>query len=272
MEKNKDLGWLNFFRLLPDFFIIGAQKSGTTSLHHYLSAHPYIRTPLIKEVHFFDENFFNGTDWYREHFPTFLPKYKAKIFQGKSFLYGEATPYYLFHPLVPERIFNTCPKARFIVLLKNPIDRAYSHYQHERKRGFEPLETFEEAIEAEAQRLAGEKEKIINLENYNSFQYMHFSYLNRGHYAEQIQRWFEFFPRERFLIMEAEYFYSNTLFAFKEILDFLGLEDWKNINFKKYNVNKYSPVSGQTKDKLNAYFKAHNQELCDLLSQKFSWA
>lgn len=269
---NQSLGWLNSFRLLPDFFILGAQKSGTTSLHHYLIRHPYIRMPRIKEVHFFDENFSNGTKWYRQHFPTFFPKYRAKFIHKKEFLYGESTPYYLFHPLVPERILRTCPEAKFIILLKNPIDRAYSHYQHERKRGFEPLQSFESAIEAESDRLAGEKEKIIADGNYCSFQYMHYSYLSRGHYAKQIQRWFQVFPRNRFLIMEAEYFYRNTCYAFQEILDFLNLEVKEGIEFKKYNANKYTPISEHTRNKLNVYFKPYNRELNNLLSRKFSWS
>src|SRR5579863_6754349 len=116
-------------RLLPDFMIIGTQKGGTTSLYNYLIDHPNISSIFKKEPHFFDFNFYKGVSWYRAHFPSLLEKYYSERVHGQKFITGEASPYYLYHPLVPQRIKETMPTAytKFIVLLRNPIDRAYSH-------------------------------------------------------------------------------------------------------------------------------------------------
>ena len=149
----------NPLRMMPDFIIIGTQKGGTTSLYRYLIEHPCVAPIYIKEPHFFDIYFYKGLQWYRAHFPTAVEKYYARHIQKHDLITGEASPYYLFHPQAARRVAKTLPKARLIVLLRNPIDRAYSQYQHQtRQDGVEPL-TFEEALECEEKRLAGEEEK-----------------------------------------------------------------------------------------------------------------
>ncbi len=107
----------------PDFVIIGTQRGGTTSLHAYLSAHPQVATPATKELHFITDRYERGLDWYLGQFPAELPP---------DVITGEATPYALFHPLAPRRLREIAPAARLIVLLRNPVDRAYSHYLLER--------------------------------------------------------------------------------------------------------------------------------------------
>ena len=141
------------WRKLPDFLIVGVMKGGTTSLFRYLVRHPQVLPPFRKEIKYFDCNYINGQNWYQAHFPL------KKKFVGGSKLTGEATPYYIFHPQAPMRIAEALPEAKIIILLRNPIDRAYSHYQHMVRVGREPL-SFEEAIAAEPERLAGEAEKI----------------------------------------------------------------------------------------------------------------
>src|SRR5579885_2674785 len=126
-------------RLLPDFIIIGTQRGGTTSLYAYLGQHPQIAPAVIKEVHFFDNNYERGVGWYRTQFPFLIEKSIAKNIGQQNFITGEASPYYLFHPHVPERAAKVVPGAKLIVLLRNPIDRAYSHYYHEVELGHEKL-------------------------------------------------------------------------------------------------------------------------------------
>ncbi|HEV2894458.1 MAG TPA: sulfotransferase, partial [Actinomycetota bacterium] len=148
-------------RLLPDYLIIGAQRAGTTSLHRYLIQHPGVRTTLrTKGVHFFDTAYGRGMSWYASRFPTKLTAWYVARRHGVELRTGEASPYYLFHPHVPARVAEHLPQVRLIALLRDPVGRAYSHYQHEVARGFETL-SFEEAIEAEPARLAGETQRML---------------------------------------------------------------------------------------------------------------
>ena len=186
----------------PDFIIIGAQKGGTSSLFNYLSQHSQIQLPSVKEIHFFDYNYGKGIEWYRKQFPGKFIRLKIT---------GEASPYYLFHPLVPQRVFSCCPNAKFIVLLRNPVDRAYSHFMMEKKRGDEPL-TFEEAINIEPQIINNEENKIINNPEYRSISHQRSSYLARGMYYSQIKRWLNYFPKKQFLFIKSESFLFSALF------------------------------------------------------------
>ncbi|HXS47682.1 MAG TPA: sulfotransferase domain-containing protein, partial [Solirubrobacterales bacterium] len=174
-------------RPLPDFLIIGAQKGGTTSLHAYLSEHRRVSPSSTKEVHFFDHAYDRGLGWYRAHF--------QRSAKAPLSLSGEATPYYLFHPLVPARVAETLPESRLIVILRDPVDRAFSHHNHELALGFEDL-PFEEAIEREPERLEGEQERILEDPGYRSFAHQHHSYVSRGRYAEQLERWLAHVPPE----------------------------------------------------------------------------
>ena len=132
-------------RDLPDFVILGAQRSGTTSLYDWLSDHPAVVPATRKEVHYFDLHYDRGLGWYRAHFPM----------GHGAHLTGEATPYLLFHPLAPDRVARDLPPTtRFVVLLRHPVQRAVSHYWHERRMGTES-ETLAVAVAAEEQRLAG---------------------------------------------------------------------------------------------------------------------
>src|SRR5229473_3108964 len=130
----------NPLRLLPDFVIIGTQRGGTTSLYNYLAEHPSIGAASIKEVHFFDTSHYKqGLAWYRAHFPPFVQKYYTQHVQKQAFITGEASPYYLFHPFAARRMANSLPHVKLIVMLRNPVDRAYSHFYHELEGGHETL-------------------------------------------------------------------------------------------------------------------------------------
>src|SRR6266496_2269605 len=147
-------------RLLPDFLIIGTQRGGTTALYHYLKTHPCIASASTLDTHFFDKKFSKGLGWYRGHFPTRLEKFYAEHLRGHPFVTGEANSSYLFHPHVPKRVAQELPQAKLIVLLRNPVDRAYSQYYHAIELGRETF-SFEEAIQYEQERTAREREKIL---------------------------------------------------------------------------------------------------------------
>jgi hypothetical protein len=198
--------------------------------------------------------------------------YKAytAVKSGQKPITGEATPYYMFHPLAPKRISDLVPQAKFIALLRNPVDRAYSHYQHVVRKGIETL-SFEEAIEAEPERLRGEREKMIADERYRGLKYGFHSYLARGIYVDQLRVWFDLFPREQLLILNSESFFSDQATTFGTVLKFLNLPGYKLRTTRKSNVGRYSQMNPATREKLIKYFKPYNEQLYKLLGQEYNW-
>ncbi len=261
-------------RLLPDFLIIGTQRGGTTSLYHYLQAHPYIAPATSKDTHFFDKKFSKGLDWYRGHFPTRLEKFYAEHLRGHPFVTGEASPSYLFYPHVPKRVARVLPHVKLIILLRNPVSRAYSQYYHAIELGHETF-SFEESIQCEQERTAREHEKILADEYYYSQAYKHLSYLSRGIYVDQLQAWMSLFPREQFLILKSEDLYADPAAIVNQVLAFLNLPQVETqaskSEYKQYNNNAYPKMDAGLRKRLVEYFEPHNARLYDLLGVNFGW-
>jgi hypothetical protein len=232
---------------LPDFVIIGAQKGGTSFLYHLLTRHPLVEPAARKELHFFDypHHFDNGAEWYRRCFPQ--PGWK----EGQRSITGEATPSYLYHPPVAKRMAGVVPQARLIALLRNPVERAYSHYQMQVQRGTEAL-TFEEAIEQQDS-----------------------SYVSRGIYVEQLLHWFEFFSKEQMLILKSEDFFGRPLETLKVVLDFLELPDWQpdalELQRRRHKGSYGQTMDPSTRQRLKAYFEPYNRRLYESLGVDFEW-
>lgn len=190
---------------LPDFFLLGAAKSGTTSLHHYLRQHPALHLPEVKELDFFDapeEQFEANLDWYLQYFRG----------AGEQ-VTGEATPLYFRRSgLVPGRMRrlygNMAP--RFLLLLRDPVDRAYSHYLHKVSQGTEPL-SFEEALEAERER-PKQKQRAWK------------SYFRDGLYAERLEEWYDHFPPEQFLVQLSSDLRQRPQATLRSIFRFLEVD------------------------------------------------
>ncbi|MFN5365080.1 MAG: sulfotransferase family protein [Bacteroidota bacterium] len=250
-------------RLKPSFLIIGAQKAGTSSLFNYLGQHPDITLRPNKELHFFDVQYDKGIEWYESLFPEGI-NYENQIT-------GEASPYYLFHPLVPEYVRYHYPGIKLIILLRDPVDRAYSHFQMERKRGTEPLASFVHAVELEVERIYEEEQKILRGEIQSGTRFRNWSYMKRGLYGQQLQRWLGFFPREQFLIIRSEDFFSSTLLWMQQIHTFLGIRDIPPANLSPVNSNKYPELPVSVKDKLKDYFHDDGLLLQKLAGNNFVW-
>ncbi|MEC9048609.1 MAG: sulfotransferase domain-containing protein [Planctomycetota bacterium] len=264
--------WTAGVRPLPDFLILGAQKAGTTSLHRYIELHPSVLKPRVKEVHFFDVQWWRGLRYYRGYFPTSLARAAARLRRGGPTITGEASPYYLAHPQVPARVRETLPKAPLIVLLRDPVERAYSHYLHNLRLGAEDCATFEEAVEAEPQRLEGEVERMLGDDRYESFAHRHHSYLLRGCYAAQLRAWFELFPREQFLVLDNAELGRDPAGVYARVLDFLGLPQWQPPHFEHHNTGgKSAPLEPAMQRRLAQHYERHNQELYELLGRDFGW-
>ena len=240
-------------RQLPDFIIIGTQRGGTTSLYRYLTAHPDIGAALRKEVHYFDRYYEKGMDWYLAHFPV----------RGEVPMVGEASPYYLFHPDVPERARSVVANAKFIALLRNPVDRAYSHYQMRVRKGLESL-SFEEAIDKEHERLSSSDDP-------SSLAWRYYSYVKRGLYVEQLEHWMSVFPREQFLILKSEELYSDPARTLHQTLTYLGLQPWSLETFKAHHLMGYPEMDPATRKRLGEYYAPYNQRLYAFLGRDLGW-
>ena len=247
-------------RALPDAVILGAQKSGTSSLHNYLVQQPGVIEPLRKEVHYFDVNFGRGEAWYRAHFGR----------RGEPGLNIDSSPYYLFHPAVPRRMHVLLPDAKLIVLLRDPVRRAYSHYWHERDKGREKLE-FEAAIAAEAGRLGDAHKRLADGTLERSFAHQHFSYVARGRYAEQLEAWFDVYPRERILILKFEDLAKEPLATLNTTLGFLGLPPAAAVDLEARNTRRYPPMAEAVAAQLRDCFAPHNRRLEALLGRSMGW-
>jgi sulfotransferase family protein len=246
--------------MLPGFVIIGVMKGGTTSLYYGLADHPNIQLPVTKQIHFFDLNYPKGRRWYEAHFPT----RKA----GK--ISGEATPDYLFyHPDSARRLYESLPDARLIALLRNPVDRAFSHYNHMIRLGKETL-SFEEALDREDERLSGEAEKLSADPSYYSFNRHYLSYLSRGRYFEQIEQWLSAFPAEQLLVLNSHSFFDDPDRGAAQVIDFLGLPAARLENLRRLNTGRYDNMNPATRQRLIEYFRPHNARLYKRFGD-FNW-
>jgi hypothetical protein len=257
-------------RLLPDFIIIGGNRCGTAALYEYLCGHPSFAPSSHREVHFFERHFTKGISWYRAHFPSQLYRYYATSMAGKRFITGEATTYYIFHPHAPRRIKETVPHAKLIALLRNPADRAYAQYHQKIRKGHERL-SFEAAIEAEPERLYGEREKMLASEAYNSFNYRHYSYLARGIYVDQLAHWLTLFPKEQLLILRSEDLRRDPAGVLKSVLEFLDLPPWQPKVENNYGQAEYPKMDSRMRSRLLEYFRSHNERLYEFLGRDFGW-
>jgi hypothetical protein len=254
-------------RTLPDFLIIGAQKCGTTFLYQLLVQHPRVKAAFFKEVHYFDLNFGKGNNWYRSNFPL-------QMRNTRSYITGEASPYYLFHPHAAKRASMVVSDAKLIVLLRNPVDRAYSHYQHQVKRvpgkARETL-SFEEAIEVEDRILPSEVSKMLQDEYYASSSHRTRSYLSRGRYIDQLLVWSNYFPRRRMLVLKSEDLFDATSNALECVLDFLEIPHWTPEAYSIPNKREYTGVDSFVRQRLDEYYQPYNQRLYEYLGVDFGW-
>lgn len=257
-------------RLLPDYLVVGAARAGSTSLYSYLVRHPLVGAASHKEIHFFDLNYERGASWYRRHFPTVASRELARRRYGSDLITGEASPYYLFHPHVPGRVRALLPDVRLIVLLRDPVARAYSQYQLERRAGRERL-SFEEAIEREEERIGAETARVEADPGYASSAHRHFSYLARGIYAPQLERWLALFPREQLLVLRSEDLFADPPAVFRQALAFLELPPWELPQYRAFNYSPYPEMSPSVRTFLAGYFREDNQRLSDLLGRDFGW-
>ena len=259
----------------PDFVIIGAKRGGSTSLYNYVLEHPSI-VPLfpsrqhIKGAHYYDTRYARGLTWYRSHFPMEVGGRQLARPELRPAICGEASPYYLFHPLAAERLAHDYPDARIVVALRDPVERAYSHFKERTHHGGETL-SFEEALAAEPGRLRGEAERIIAEPGYISAEHENHSYLAQGRYLDMLPRWSTFFPREQIHIAVSEEFYADPDRHVNEVWEFLGLPPHRLQSRVRHNYMPAPEMAPETRHRLQESLADHNRDLAGLLGRPLPW-
>jgi hypothetical protein len=262
-------------RAFPDFLVIGTKRGGTTSMIKYLRRHPNI-LPMwpgvenAKKTHYFDQNYHRGPQWYRSHFPSELQRRRVEKQTGVRPVTGEAAPYYMFHPLVLERVVETIPDVKVIVLLRNPVDRIWSHYHERVNAGTEKL-GFREALDAEEERMRGEAERIKAEPRYYSERHDFSSYLSRGRYLEHLEPWLDQFFPHQLHVVRSEDLYRTPETALPEVHKFLGIPPIAPPSPHRFNYVPASKIDPDTRAWLADYYEPHVAALEKRLDRSFEW-
>ncbi|HEX5017583.1 MAG TPA: sulfotransferase domain-containing protein [Actinomycetes bacterium] len=257
-------------RALPTMLIVGAQRCGTTTLFKALCQHPsFVGPTLRKGVHYFDLNSERPLDWYRAHFPTKSSIAALQQRTGSGVVVGESSPYYLWHPLAPQRIAQALPGVRVVALLRDPVERAYSAHAHELARGFES-ETFERALELEPQRLAGEEERVAAGEIARSMPHQHQAYLRRGEYVDQLERMARAVGRDHVLVLDSADFWADPESNWPTVTSFLGLPPG-HVTVQQHNARSRAPMSPELRARLEAHYEPFDERLAQWWGRTPSW-
>ena len=264
--KRHVYGWTSPLRVLPDFFVIGAGRTGTTSLYHYLDQHPSLSKSAYDELGYFDDNYHLGLNWYRSLFPSIFTKYLTKL-KTNNFMTYDVTPSYVRRPWNAKRIKKLFPDTKLIVILRNPVDRTYSHYHLAEQFG--ETRTFEEIVKEDMDNILNWN---IDLKDDNYFaNKVEKSFLARGFYAEQLSIWFKLFSKNQIMIVSSEQLASDTKNTMNSIFQFLNLPKFESPNTKIVNVSQYSKMNSSTRKLLINFFKPYNESLYNFLNVNFEW-
>jgi hypothetical protein len=262
---------------MPDFLVIGTKRGGTTSLFNYLLQHPGVlglfpQNRGKKSTDYFFREQARGEGWYRSHFHTEGYRARRAGRLGYRPVSGEASPYYLWDPRVAPLVHGVAPEVRAIALVRDPVERAWSHYQERVQNGVEPL-SFVEAVAAEPDRMAGELARMATDPGYYSRAHDFYSYRSRGVYLPQLQRWADRFGRERLLVLRSEDMYADVQGAVDEVCEFLGIPPAPLRGTATYNArHRVSAMPAETRAELTAYFAPANAQLEQWLGRQLDWS
>jgi len=258
----------------PELLVVGTKRGGTTFVWSALQAHPQVlpmvpRGRNLKSSHYFTHELARGWSWYLGHFPTRWTRRRHARRHGKA-LCLEASPLYLFDPRVAARAAAALPTARVVVLLRDPVHRAFSHHHERVKNGTESL-PFPEALRAETGRLGGELERMLAEPAYSSRPWDWYSYRARGEYAGQVRRWLDAFGRDRVLVLRSEDLYADPDATLARIQAFAGLDPVRLPAGKRNRNPGDDRIDPASESLLRAWFAPHNRRLAELLEEEVWW-
>lgn len=258
-------------RMTPSFVLAGGQRCGTTSLFRALLEHPAILGPVHRKgINYFDVNYERGWDWYQGHFPLRRVAALRTRRADEEALTFDPSGYYMYHPHAADRLAAALPEIKVLVMLRDPVERAFSAYKHEFARGFE-TETFERALALEDERVEPELARMASDPGYQSFAHRHQSYRRRGFYAEQIERFTRTLGRDRLLVVDSEAFFHQPMAEYRRITDFLELQPHEPARFDQWNARPGTPMSEETRRQLTDAFAPHDVALQGVLGHAPSW-
>lgn len=250
------------FRHLPTCVIVGAQKAGTTQLYAYLVTHPRCFEAAKKEVDYFSKHPERSVAWYRSRFPLSI---RVARKQGHVM---EASPSYLPTPSALRQMKQVLPKTRLIVLLRDPVSRAFSHYQHRKTRHLEPR-SFAECVAEEIRANEFPAELGVALRP-NAAPML--GYVARGYYALQLELLLKLYPRNKVLLMDSASLFEDTSAACERVFNFLGLESFDVQPTKIYNRGYYQEtIDPRVAEELREHYRPYDALLTQLVEQPFSW-
>jgi hypothetical protein len=265
----------------PDFLIIGAKRGGSTSFYYDLLRHSQIaplfprpdhlpKAAATKGVHYFDQNYHRGERWYRSHLPSGFVRGRQARRLGLPVITGEASPYYLFHPAAAERAAAMLPGAKIIAVLRDPVQRTYSHWKERRREGAEELD-FSAALEAEDIRIGAIEDELRRDPAAYSYAHEQQSYARQSEYVTGLARWYKHFPREQFLILSSEEYYADPQAALREAQVFLGLDREELASGEVRNAAAGDAIDPVVEAELRNRFGPYNDQLCQLTGRTFPW-
>jgi hypothetical protein len=259
----------------PDLLVVGAKRGGTTSLWRYLSEHPgflptFPKAQQIKGTYFFDEEWHRGTRWYRSHFPTEATRRLQARRLGHPVVAFEASPYYLFHPLAPARARQVVPDALVVAVLRDPVERAFSHWK-ERRNHTEDL-GFAQALAAEEDRTRGEEARLVAEPQAVSMAHRHQTYVAQGCYAPMLERWFGAYGRDRVLVAASEELYGDPQGFCDLVTDRLGLPRHPLASVAPWNAEPSADMEPAVRAALTERLTPHVLATEALLGRSLPWA
>lgn len=257
----------------PDFVIAGSQRCGTTSLFRALAKHRAMMPNVIgaKGVHYFDTSYHQNEAWYFAHFASRAERDSHSDKVGHRAIVGEASPYYIYHPACAERMAQTIPDAKIIVLLRDPVKRAISHYLHMVWEGHESVQDIDSALDLESTRLQGIEQRLLADRSFVSRAHQHYSYIDRGHYADQLERLYSHFDPKNVLVMATEKLIADSKSSLSRIQEFIGLEPDPAIELEKRNASSKFEARPETLKRLADEFSESNERLGALVDAEIPW-
>ncbi len=263
-------------RTLPDFLVIGTKRGGTTSMFNYLMLHPGVLGLFPQSRHrkssdYFFKNQHENDAWYRSHFHTKAFRALKARQLGYAPVAGEASPYYMWDPRIAAKAYAVNPRLKAIALLRDPVERAWSHYQERTANGVEPL-SFEDALSAEDDRVAGELERMSADTTYYSTPHDWYTYRSRGIYLPQVQNWRSVFPDDQLLVLRSEDMYADVQGVCDRISDFLGIPPSPLPTTRTFGAGRRSTMPEGARAQLQEFFAPHNAALEEYLGRPLGWS
>lgn len=262
------------FRPDPDFLVIGAKRGGSTSFYFDLLSHPQVavlfprpdrlpKATATKGIHYFDSNYRRGHRWYASHLPSRRSRHAQEVAAGGAVVVGEASPYYLTHPLAAERVARDLPAVRIIAVLRDPVLRAHSHWKERTRERRETL-TFLEALRRENERVGEDADRLRTEPAFYSYPHEHQTYLGQSRYGAALERWLDLLPASSFHVVRSEDYYADPTAALDETAAFLGIAPGRFVPGEAKNAAPGDPVDGSAR----AYLEEHLRDDALLLRKR----